>query len=141
MKNFITTAVALLMTAICFGQTFTTSGNSANYCDQLEQEIVRLNQRIESMEKRETFINSKEVIDQKQLNVVLNRKQIAVNQRTKTALIQSENCNPTGNSTPKTAASKIKVKKISIKKADFENLSKERKDQIIANPELYEVID
>ena len=94
MKNFITTAVALLMTAICFGQTFTTSGNSANYCEQIQKNINLFEKQINGLSQREYQLKRSDSNYELQLTQIEERKKTTLTLLNKYRQLKTNNCNP-----------------------------------------------
>ena len=94
MKNFITTAVTLLMTAICFGQTFTTSGNSVNYCDQIQKNINLYEKQINGLSQREYQLKRSDSNYELQLTQIEERKKTTQTLLNKYRQLKTNNCNP-----------------------------------------------
>tara|TARA_B110000285_G_scaffold200072_1_gene233707 strand:+ start:180 stop:590 length:411 start_codon:yes stop_codon:yes gene_type:complete len=94
MKNLITTAVTLLMTAICFGQAFTTSRNSVNYCDQIQKNINLFEKQINGLDQREYYLKTNDSVDEEQLLLIEKRRKQTIDLQAKYTLIKANNCNP-----------------------------------------------
>ena len=94
MKNFIAVAVTLLMTAICLGQPFPTSTNSANYCEQIQKNINLFEKQINGLSQREYQLKTSNSNYELQLNQIEERKKTTQTLLNKYTQIKTNNCDP-----------------------------------------------
>ena len=94
MKDFITTAFTLLLTAICFGQPFTTSRNSVNYCDQIQKNINLFEKQINGLSQREYQLKTSDANYDLQLMQIEERKKTTLTLLNKYRQLKTNNCNP-----------------------------------------------
>ena len=94
MKDFITTAFTLLLTAICFGQPFTTSRNSVNYCDQIQKNINLFEKQINGLSQREYHLKTSDANYDLQLMQIEERKKTTLTLLNRYTQLKTNNCNP-----------------------------------------------
>jgi hypothetical protein len=141
MKHPILAIFIFLFSSALFAQNTVNNSNSTDNCEQLSLQILRINKQIESLDKRLEFINSKEIVDQNQVEAIASRKELMLSKETEWKQLQSQNCNPKNGYTPPNEALILKGEKIKVTKSEYENLSKERQSKIANNPNLYQIID
>lgn len=91
MKNILVILTFSLFSIVTIAQS---SDVNKSDCNELSNQIARMHQQLDNLDQRESICKSRSPIDQKQLDQIIERKELVNAKLEKYTLIQAENCNP-----------------------------------------------